>query len=158
VKNGKPEASGGFKQRKVRNFLLQPYLQIQLGLYTVLLTVVFYLLFMAMVYVGLGRIYELILDLTDLPQEVRQILYAHVVHLALWLCGLVVAYLFVIIGTTVYFTHKMVGPTIAFRRLIGDMQSGRFNTRIKLRKGDAFNEVAEDLNKLAETLDRKSRG
>jgi hypothetical protein len=57
----------------------------------------------------------------------------------------------------VIFTHKLIGPTIAFRRHIRMIAEGKFQYRTKLRKGDAFQEVASDLNKLSEFFERKNK-
>src|SRR5690606_825027 len=63
-------------------------------------------------------------------------------------------YLAATIGTSVLFTHKLVGPTIAFRRHIRSIADGRYNARTYLRKGDAFLAVADELNSLSEVMQR----
>ena len=57
---------------------------------------------------------------------------------------------------SIYFTHKMVGPTVAFRRHIAALKEGRYDAKIKLRRGDAFNEVASALNELSDVLHSKT--
>ena len=40
------------------------------------------------------------------------------------------------------YSRKLVGPQIAFRRHIAAIESGDYSSRIVLRKGDAFDDVA----------------
>ncbi|MGE0633793.1 MAG: HAMP domain-containing protein [Pseudobdellovibrionaceae bacterium] len=49
-------------------------------------------------------------------------------------------------------SHRIFGPVVAIRRQLENLNSGRYEARIKLRKTDEFHEIAEDLNRLAETL------
>ena len=52
------------------------------------------------------------------------------------------------------------GPTIAFKRHINALKSGDYSARILLRRHDAFNDVAHELNDLAEileTIDKSSK-
>ena len=51
----------------------------------------------------------------------------------------------------------MGGPTVAFRRHIQALRQGDFDSRVRLRRGDAFNEVADELNALSEDLARKGK-
>ena len=53
------------------------------------------------------------------------------------------------------YSRKLVGPQIAFRRHIAAIESGDYSSRIVLRKGDAFDDVAHALNQLAETLEKR---
>ncbi len=142
-------------QRKVRNFLLQPLLQLQLAIYTVGLTVVFSAILIAVTYFSFKQTYELILDVTNLPQDVADLVNEYVVNSAGWLAGAILLYLVINILITIFLTHRMIGPTIAFRRHIRALMDGNFSSRIHLRKGDAFVEVAEDLNSLAEQMEKK---
>lgn len=53
-------------------------------------------------------------------------------------------------------THQVAGPLVRIRAALADMAQGRFDIRIKLRKGDALTELAEDINRLAESLRNRS--
>ena len=62
----KPTKIAGAKHpRLLKNFLLQPFLQVQLGLYTILLAFGFTLVLIWIIYTSFSRIYDLILELTD---------------------------------------------------------------------------------------------
>jgi signal transduction histidine kinase len=70
---------------------------------------------------------------------------------------LLIFYVLTNMGVTIIFTHKLVGPTVAFRRHIRMLTEGRYDYRTTLRKGDAFQEVADDLNHLSAHLSGKSK-
>lgn len=148
---------GGKPKRKLKNFLLQPLLQVKLGLYSIIMAVVFSVVFSSVLIISFQRLFDLILDLTDLRDEVVEIINGYLVDIGGWLVLIIVVYLLLNIFMSVLFTHRLVGPTIAFRRHIKALSEGRFNSRITLRKQDAFAEVAEDLNNLAAVLEKKAK-
>lgn len=144
-------------KRKLSNFLLQPLLQIRLGLYAILLSLAFCVAIVSTFYVNLYRFYDLVLELTDLRDEVSEILQGYIQGLAFWMVVILVIYLLITVAVSIFFTHKLVGPTYAFRRHIKELARGNYQSRIVLRKHDAFQEVADELNELAATLEANRR-
>ena len=61
-------------------------------------------------------------------------------------------YVLLILVVTVIYTHRFIGPVIPMLRHVKALQEGRYTHRVSLRSHDAFTELAEQLNKLAETL------
>lgn len=145
-------------RRRFRNYLLQPLLQIRLGLYSIVLALLFSLAILSILYVNLYRFYEMVLELTDMRQEVSQVLESYLTDTIWWVVAVVLTYLAVNVVMSVFFTHRLVGPTIAFRRHVQALKQKKYNSRIVLRKRDAFKEVAEDLNQLAQSLEREGSG
>ena len=47
---------------------------------------------------------------------------------------------------------EVIGPTVAFKRHIRALREGNYDSRVVLRKGDAFDDVADELNLLAQAL------
>jgi hypothetical protein len=139
-------------QRSFKNFLLRPLLQIQLGVYSVALTTFFSAILVVIIYATFERTRKLVLNLTNLEAEVVEIVSDYVFRTAGWLAGVVVLYLVFNIVLTVVFTHRMVGPAVAFKRHIRALREGDYDSRVVLRKGDAFDDVAEELNLLAHSL------
>jgi hypothetical protein len=152
-----PDARPQIIKRRMRNFLLQPLLQVKIGLYCILLSVGLMLSVGAILYANLSKILNLILQLTDVPEEARDVLMKHVWGMSGWLLLAAAIYLVLTILVSVFFTHRLIGPTIAFRRHIRALSEGRFSARTFLRNGDAFEEVAEELNRLSEILERKNK-
>ena len=54
-------------------------------------------------------------------------------------------------------SHRLLGPVIPIRRQIKSLIDGNYENKIVLRQSDEFKNIAEDLNKLTDTL-KNSRG
>ncbi len=145
------------RQRKLRNYLLRPSLQVQLAAYTICLTFFFASILVAIVAYHFAGLYEIVLSLTDLESEIGSLMHEYLQGVAGYLVVLLLLYMIFVVVLTVVATHALIGPTIAFQRHIKAMIAGDFNSRIKLRKYDAFQEVATDLNQLAESFAQRMR-
>jgi methyl-accepting chemotaxis protein len=154
---GPSSADGGRGQRQVRNYLLQPPFQVQLVIYNCVLAFTF-----ATAVVGvLWRIQARLanrMDAIGVPESLRDTLDSALGDSAIYLVILGLIFMVACASVTIILTHRLVGPAYAFRRQINELTSGTYTARIKLRENDAFTEVADDLNKLAETLERERGG
>jgi signal transduction histidine kinase len=103
-------------------------------------------------YLNLSKISAVVLQLTLVEDEVRDLLNQYLDPAKLQTILLMLLYIVVNIVVTVLYTHKLIGPTIAFRRHIRMIAEGQYQHRTTLRKGDAFQEVADDLNSLSAVL------
>src|SRR5437870_4162350 len=112
------------KQRRIANFLLQPVVQLRVGLYNVILSIGYVLLLGAFAYWRLGEFTEVVVTLTEADQEVLALLDDYMRRLAV--TALVSGILFVLvnIAVSVWLTHRLVGPTVAFRRHIKGLIAG----------------------------------
>jgi len=61
------------------------------------------------------------------------------------------ALLFVVIRRT----HKMYGPMVNISRLVEDLKQGKYSSRIQVRQSDDFQLLVNELNELAETLEKR---
>jgi methyl-accepting chemotaxis protein len=139
-------------QRKIANLLLQPSVQLQIGLYNVGLSLLFVLGLGAYAYSSLFDFTEVVATLTGADDEVQGLLrsYLNSVGMTAALAG--AAFIAFNLVLSIRLTHRLVGPTIAFRRHLESLLAGDYGARTKLRNGDAFGELADDLNKLSEAL------
>lgn len=62
------------------------------------------------------------------------------------------AYAVVVAFMTLVWCHRLVGPVVAFRRMLASLLAGDPTARVQLRRGSAFRELADDLNALAERI------
>lgn len=154
---GAPQ-SGGKAKRRVRNFLLQPLLQVKIGLFSILLSVLFAGAVAALLYFNFFPLIDTVLKMTDADEEVRDFFMDEWRAKQLWVYLAFFVYLVAQIAMSVLYTHRLVGPTYAFRRHIRSIAEGRYNARTYLRKGDGFIEVADELNNLSEVMERKFGG
>jgi signal transduction histidine kinase len=52
-------------------------------------------------------------------------------------------------------SHRIFGPVIPMRRHVRKLVEGDYTSRIHLRAGDEFKELSDDLNHLAEVLEKR---
>lgn len=152
---GGPPQAGGKAKRRVRNFLLQPLLQVKIGLFSILLSILFAGALAALLYFNFFPLIDTVLKMTDADEEVRDFFMDEWRAKQLWVYLAFFVYLVAQISMSILYTHRLVGPTYAFRRHIRSLAEGRYSARTYLRKGDGFLEVADELNHLSEVMDRK---
>ena len=151
------KANMGKNPRSIRNYALQPYLQVKLGLYTIFLSLMFSLAVMLILYSNLGGLTDVVMQLTGVPDEVNELMAEYIAPAKLQIVLVSLFYIVINICVTVLYTHKLVGPTIAFRRHLQMIADGKLQYRTVLRSGDAFTELAEDLNRLSSQLEKNSK-
>lgn len=140
--------------RKLINLLLQPLVQLRIGMVNTAISLFFVGGLGWYAWDRLHQITEVITTLTQADDEISKLISSYLTNVAVVAGVTAAAFIIISLAATVWMTHKLVGPTIAFRRHIAALLEGKFGTRLVLRKGDAFTEVADDLNRLSEFLTR----
>ena len=151
-----PEGAKGKGHRRLKNILLMPGFQIRMGLYAIGLGGAFGVGATYLFYKKFEKTYRVILELTDAKEEVTQIVSRDFRSIIWQMGACLLAYIIANVAISVFVTHRMVGPTYAFRRHIRHLMHGRYEARVRLRNGDAFREVAKELNDLAVTLEQST--
>ena len=151
------QTAGAKASRSIRNYALQPLLQVKLGLYSILLSLAFAAVISGILYINLAKFSDIILQLTGVEDEVKDLLNQYIAPAKIQVALAVLLYVVVNIVVTILFTHKLIGPTIAFRRHVRMIAEGKLQYRTVLRKCDAFAELADDLNKLSSLLEQNSK-
>ena len=124
-------------QRRIRNYLLQPLLQIKLGLYSILLAICFSSAILLIVYLNLRDFAQIIVALTDSESEIRELFYEYATASQWWIALLVMGFLISNIVISVTYTHKLIGPTIAFKSQLERIRTGDFSQKVNLRPTQA---------------------
>ncbi len=143
------------KKRRLSNLLLQPMVQTKIGLYCILTTFLFALIMAVIIYDNLGGIFNLVFQLASGKDEVQVAVANHLSNIQSWLYVCLVAYVVATIGVSIVYTHRLVGPTVAFRNHLDAIERGDYSHRTSLRKNDAFQEVAVRLNEVSVFLEEK---
>ena len=138
--------------RRVGNLLLQPLVQMRIGLANVVASLLFVVLLGLYAYRKLVAFGDVVATLTQADAAVKGLMTNYLASIGMTALIASVGFVLVNLILSVYLTHKLVGPTIAFRRHIRALNSGNFQARTVLRTGDAFGEVADELNQLSATL------
>lgn len=143
-------------RRKVKNILLAPKSQIRIG------AIVFAIGFITMS-VLFGIILMRFNDILDAFVAIstdRELAMeaSRSTKVALWVTysALLLGFLFSTFYLALKVTHRYLGPMVAIRRQIHAMKEGQYAERVKLRQDDEFQDIADDLNALAERLQKIS--
>jgi methyl-accepting chemotaxis protein len=144
-------------KRRLVNYLLQPAVQLRFGVVNVALSLLFVGGLGAYSYSRFVQFAEVVTTLTQANEEIATLLTEYLSGVATTAAASGLLFIVVSLVASVYLSHKLVGPTVAFRRHIGRLIDGDFAAKTSLRQGDAFREVAEDLNRLSERLQRLGR-
>ena len=138
-------------RRRAINLRIRPGLQLQLPLVVVAITVAFATLFAAHTDEAYGRLVHIGIDQPGLKALVADQGRDFLVVSA----SMGAAYVLAVLVACLVHGHRLLGPIIALRRHLEGMKNGDYTSRIALRAGDAFSDVADDLNELSGALHDK---
>ena len=143
------------EDRKARNLLLKPALQLKLALYALILSLIFILFALLFGKLYFEQTYITLVENTTQSEYIQAIVTQQVHEFkSLSLLLLVVYTVLMVVLVTVY-THRIIGPAMPLMRHIRALQDGFYIHRVKLRRHDFFQEMADELNALAETLEQR---
>ena len=131
--------------------LLEPLLQIKLGLYNMILSFAF-----AGALLGILRAqwvrFRTWLGYTAIKNLVDTEVARYASDALFWIVLVLLIFLVTNTLVSILATHRLIGPTVAFRRHIKALTEGDYSAQTTLREHDAFKEVAADLNALSAAL------
>lgn len=137
------------KPRRRRRFVVQPRYQIQFAV----LLVIFQF--------NVGIIYQGIMQMRvrQLAEEagsMRNFIQLNLWNEALpWMLGVSAAVSVFVYLIGLFFSNTIVGPIPRLRDALHKIAKGDFSPRLRFRPGDALEDLAEDVNHLAASLDAK---
>ena len=145
-------------RRKIKNLWLAPKSQFRTAILIFILGFSFIsVLFGVMLY----RLDEMITALVALAQDPAQAASATAnTSVVLWstygflLLSLLCSALFLALTIT----HRYLGPIVPIQRQVKRLLNGEYEGAVSLRKGDQFQELADDINQLTERLKALRQG
>jgi methyl-accepting chemotaxis protein len=148
----------GFNEnRKASNFLLKPVLQLKLALYALVLSLTFVLVSVLFGKLYFEQTYITLVENTTQAEYIQAIITQQVHNFkSMFLLLLGIYTVLMVVLVTVY-THRMIGPTFPIMRQIRALKDGLYSHRVKLRRHDCFQELADELNALAQTLEQRKQ-
>jgi len=146
----------GFNEhRKARGLLLKPVLQLKLALYVLLLSLTFVLITVLFGKLYFEQTFVTLIENTTQAEYIQAVITRQIHDFkSLSLLLLAVYAVLMVVLATVY-THRMIGPTLPILRHVKALQDGFYSHRVKLRRYDCLQELADELNTLAETLEKR---
>jgi methyl-accepting chemotaxis protein len=142
-------------KRKWVNILINPRYQLKYVLWlsaTGLTLVVFY---SAIIYRYISENYKILVDLSPMDDATKAQMYSELKHLILVLGGSSIGFLALASVLGLVVSHRTAGPLYHFKRVFGEIKSGKLDTRVRLRPGDDFQDVAGSFNEMMDAIAAK---
>ncbi len=143
------------EHRKARNLLLRPAFQLKLPLYILLLSMAFLVLGVLFGNLYFQQTYMSTLATSTQPEYLQQVIARQTQEFKLLSLLLLAVYAALVTVITTIYTHRLIGPTLPIRRHIKALRDGLYSHRVVLRKHDGLQDVADELNALAKTLEER---
>ncbi len=147
----------GRERRHKMNLLLQPALQLKLPAVLLIATLGFAALQVAHTQFAYGKLFDIVLAEAGRPPFLENLLREQTADYIEVTSAFTFVYILVVVILSVAYAHRMIGPTVPLRRQIEALKNGDYSARVALRRGDAFSEMAEDLNELAQVLEEHGK-
>jgi len=147
----------GKERRRKVNLLLQPALQLKLPVFMLLVTLAFLAFEIVHGHFAYSKLFKTIVTEAGNSPVLADLLRGQTRDFIEASAELGVLYVLVVVVICVAYAHRMIGPTVAFRRHVEALKNGDYRSRIKLRRRDAFSDLADDLNELAQILERDEK-
>lgn len=135
-------AAMGRSRRSFKNILVYPSFQLRMGILFLSVSALFH----AVLTVLITALYYSTMNSGNGDQ------------IWVWMGLAALCYVLFLISSVlvgVWYSHRLVGPIVPIRRYIRGMIAGDYSGAIKLRSNDELQDLAEDLNTLAQTLREK---
>ena len=145
------------ENRKARNLLLMPVLQLKLAAYALLLSLGFLLITILFGKLYFEQTLITLIENTTQAEYIQAIVTQQVHDFKSMSLLLLAGYTVLMIVLISVYTHRMIGPTLPIMRHIKALKDGFYSHRVKLRRHDCFQELANELNALAETLEKRQQ-
>ena len=138
-------------RRRTVNLSIERSLQLELPVAFLLVTCAVVIGLAAYARAAFGRLFHEIERAAAAP-GLESLLRAQTSDFLMVAAVIAVSYAVIVSFMTLIWCHRLIGPVVAFRRMLASLLAGDPSARVQLRRGSAFNELADDLNALAERM------
>ena len=140
-------------RRRTRNYFPEPRFQLSFLRFLLLGALLHISASCAILYYFLKQNYELLVKYAGLEPEITTLLFR---ELRILIAVIGVTFAVYLLGTLILgiaFSHRIAGPLFAVKRTIRDLNAGK-DVRLKLRKGDEWQDLVDEFNAMVEKLKR----
>lgn len=96
--------------------------------------------------------YRIMVDLSPMSDEMKDVLYTELSQLVWMLLGFGSIFVVFVFFLSLYFTHRSAGAMYNFKKTCHEVKNGEIGQRINLRKHDDFKDVAKAFNDMMDEL------
>ena len=150
-----PTAPQRHERRHATNLSIERSLQLELPIAILLVTAAVGVGLAAYARAAYGQLFEAFEHAAEAP-ALESLLRAQTSDFLTVAAAIGLAYAVLIAFMTLIWCHRLVGPVVAFRRMLASLIAGDLSARVRVRRGCAFHDLADDLNALAEQMTREA--
>lgn len=145
-------------ERKLKNYLIDPFAQVRIGVIVVGMMAVLEACLLVFSYYFLKDFTAMLIELTDIPEDIIPQAQRELEKLFMYLSGFSVLVFIITFMLVVLETHKIVGAGYAINRFINDnLLKGIYGKKLILRHGDHLQNLADSVNTLSEHLNQDKK-
>lgn len=142
------------QQKKIKrtHYIVDKGIQYRYTGFLLFYILVFFLIAVAIVYFSGWR--ELIQKMANVYPQARLVAILNVVYVRFLIEFLL--FLPIVVVSAILASHKIAGPLVRIKRALRQLTDGDYDLVVTLRKNDQLKDIAEDINKLAQSLKKKN--
>ena len=138
------------RRRGFKGLVVEPYMQIRLGLMFLLVNFLFAALIIGVFGYYVYEIYDAVVTYFKLSGNESVItMQKFAVPVGIG-AGLIFLFILTTILVSIRYTHEIYGPLVSIHRYLDDLLQGRTPNSIQLRESDQLKDLADKLNSIAE--------
>ena len=144
--------------RSLRSTLIEPFAQIKLGVYIIILSTLFLILAGWLFFHTFEAQYSNVMEIFEVtnPDARHEIIANDVFYGNVYkLITLFAVYILTLLAVIFRTTHKYHGPLVSIERFADLIVEGKYYSRVAIRKKDELKSLAEKLNAMAQALEKK---
>jgi methyl-accepting chemotaxis protein len=144
------------KNRSLKNLLINPAFQLKYVFWISTAGIILIACNALIFYSYIKENYSILVDLSPMDEAAKTQLY-HELNVILYKLGgvsLVFMLLAGILGIKI--SHSTAGPLYHFKRVFNEIKNGKTESRIRLRPGDDFKDVAQAFNDMMDSVQKKN--
>lgn len=144
--------------RSIKSTVIEPFAQLKLGVYVVIICVFFLVLAGFLFHSSFLSQYENVLEIFKIADpELKWEVISNDIYQTnlLKLAALFVGFISILLAVVFRMTHKYYGPLVSIERFAEAITAGKYFERVSIRKGDELLDLVSKLNKMAAELEKK---
>lgn len=146
------------QNRTLRTILIEPFKQLKLGVYVLMLSLAFVLITGLLVVNAFMEQYQHVMEIFQVVDPrfkwelvTNDVFETNVVRIV----AVLVTYVVVLFAVVFRATHKYYGPLVSIERFVQDISHGDYTRRVQVRRGDELHDLTLHLNEMAQILQER---
>ena len=143
------------KTSSEKNWYKDFRLQLQLGVYSTLILFVIGSGIFFFTFLSLSGFANFAVSVLSIDPALKDLFLKHLADTQVWLLLSIFGFFLLNILISYFYFRKLLRPNTLFRQHIRHLIDRNYDTRIAIKKGDGFEDLANDLNRLAFVLKQR---